>query len=614
MVTAPRLAIDFGTSHTVAVCQWQAGAGRPLLFDASPLLPSAVFVDSDGRLRVGRDALRAGRTEPGSLEPHPKRRIDEGVILLGRTEVAVVDLVAAVLGRCADEAVRVVGGAVRELVLTHPAAWGPRRRQVLVDAAARAGLPPPAMVAEPTAAATHFTTVLARPVRTGDTVVVYDFGAGTFDVAVLRRRPDGWDVAASQGLSDLGGLDLDDVVVERVRAAVVPAGPDDVRWRRLSQPGPGPDLRHHRSLWEEARAAKEELSRRSTAGLRLPIFERDVHVTREEFEAAAAAPIERSVALTAATVSSSGIDAGRIAGLFLVGGASRVPLVATCLHRRLGIVPTVVEQPELVVAQGALLTAEADTPAGTSPTATPGAVAGISAPPAASAAGAGSRTVGGVAGSANIASPLPGHPPPPTGSGPDRSADAAKLISQNGPARDDRRRRRSVWIGAGAATLVLLVVAVLVVVWATGPDSGLSRTGRANEQVIKSSPLREFARPWLDDVSGCEQRPPDTYGGTATEYVACTGDGWEVQFRALADQTERDRARTQRVRDQGGTREPYAASRTRSGALIRYVFRADQFVIYWDDDTSAMIGDLTVTHGSTLDADDLLAVWRQYVR
>ncbi|MGX7672664.1 Hsp70 family protein [Plantactinospora sp. DSM 117369] len=613
MVSA-RLAIDFGTSHTVAVCQWQGGEGRPLLFDASPLLPSAVFVDSDGRLRVGRDALRAGRTEPGSLEPHPKRRIDEGVILLGRTEVAVVDLVAAVLRRCADEAVRVVGGAVHELVLTHPAAWGPRRRQVLVDAAARAGLPPPALVAEPTAAATHFTTVLARPVRTGDAVVVYDFGAGTFDVAVLRRRPDGWDVAASQGLSDLGGLDLDDVVVERVRAAVVPAGPDDVRWRRLSQPGSGPDLLHHRSLWEEARAAKEELSRRSTAGLRLPIFERDVHVTREEFEAAAAGAIERSVALTAATVSSSGIDAGRIAGLFLVGGASRVPLVATRLHRRLGIVPTVVEQPELVVAQGALLTAEVGTPPGTPPTAARGGVAGIGAPPAASAAGAESRTVGSVAGSATIEPPLPGHPPPPPGPGPDRSADAAKSISPNGPAADDRRRRRSVWIGAGAAALVLLVVAVLVAVWATGPDSDLSRTGRANEQVIKSSPLREFARPWLDDVSGCEQRPPDTYGGTATEYVACTGDGWEVQFRALADQTERDRARTQRVRDQGGTREPYTASRPRSGALIRYVFRADQFVIYWDDDTSAMIGDLTVTHGSTLDADDLLAVWRQYVR
>ncbi|GAA3775247.1 hypothetical protein GCM10022225_73920 [Plantactinospora mayteni] len=633
MVSVPRLAIDFGTSHTVAVCQWHAGEGRPLLFDASPLLPSAVFVDSDGRLLVGRDALRAGRTAPGSLEPHPKRRIDDGVVLLGRAEVAVVDVIAAVLRRCADEAVRVVGRPVGELVLTHPAAWGPRRRQILVDAAARAGLPPPALVAEPTAAATHFTTVLARPVRTGDAVVVYDFGAGTFDVAVLRRRSDGWDVAASQGLPDLGGLDLDDIVVERVRAAVVPEGPDDVRWRRLSQPGAEADLRHRRSLWEEARAAKEELSRRSTAGLRVPIFERDVHVTREEFEAAAAAPIEGSVALTAATVSSSGAGAGRLAGLFLVGGASRIPLVATLLHRRLGIVPTVIEQPELVVAQGALLTAEVGTPPRTALTGAPGGTPTVGAPrdilpadprmstaysdlptgdPDLPTAESGMPTGGGVAGSANGGASLPGHLPTPTGAGPGRSGEVPKSISPAGPT-PDRRRRRSVWIGAGAAALVL-VVAVLVTIWATGRDSGLSPTGQANERVIKSAPLREFARPWLNDVSGCEQREPRTYGGTVSEYVACAGDGWEVQFRALTDPTERDRSRTQRVRDQGGTRERYTASHPRSGALIRYVYIARQYVIYWDDDTSAMVGDLSTTDGSTLDADELLAVWQRYVQ
>jgi molecular chaperone DnaK (HSP70) len=119
--------------------------------------------------------------------------------------VAVVDVVAAVLRRCADEAVRVAGRPIGELVLTHPAAWGPRRREILVHAAGRAGLPRPALLAEPVAAATYFTTVLARSVRAGAAVVVYDFGAGTVDVAVLRRRPDGgWDVADSQGLADLG--------------------------------------------------------------------------------------------------------------------------------------------------------------------------------------------------------------------------------------------------------------------------------------------------------------------------------------------------------------------------------------------------------------------------
>ncbi|MFC6016000.1 Hsp70 family protein [Plantactinospora solaniradicis] len=579
MASAPRLAIDFGTSHTVAVCEWRDGEGRPLLFDASPLLPSAVLADAAGRLLVGRDAVRAGRTDPGSLEPYPKRRIDEGSILLGRTEVAVVDVVAAVLRRCADEAVRVAGHPIGELVLTHPAAWGPRRREVLVDAAGRAGLPRPALLAEPVAAATYFTTVLARSVPTGAAVIVYDFGAGTFDAAVLRRRPDGgWDVADSQGLADLGGIDLDGIVVERVRAAV--AASDVQRWQRLTQPGTVSDLRHRQSLWEEARAAKEQLSRRSTAGLHLPIFERDVHVTREEFESAANATIERTVALTAATMSSSGLDPGQVAGLFLVGGASRVPLVTTSLHRWLGLAPTIIEQPELVVAQGALLA----TVAGTGRTAAaPPHVIPVSAPFS----------------PANGA-PTPGQPVAPVGP-PTRPALA-------------RRRRRSTWIGAVAVALVLVAAVVVAVVVRANRQPPLSAQGLANEQVIQSPPLRAFARPWLDHVTACEQRTPDTYGGRATEYVACAGDGWEVQFRALHDRNERNLSRDQRVEAYDGIREVFTGERPESGTLVRYVYGPRLLVIYWDDDDSAMVGDLITAGDSDLDFSALLRVWEEHVR
>ncbi|MFD0745077.1 hypothetical protein ACFQ1L_27105 [Phytohabitans flavus] len=98
-----RLGVDFGTSHTVAVLRWPDGRARPLLFDGSPVLPSAVSAAPAGGLLTGRDALYAARFRPEAVELHPKRCVDDGTVLLGDAEFAVVDLVAAVLRRVADE-------------------------------------------------------------------------------------------------------------------------------------------------------------------------------------------------------------------------------------------------------------------------------------------------------------------------------------------------------------------------------------------------------------------------------------------------------------------------------------------------------------------------------
>src|ERR687889_1570989 len=87
-----RLSVDLGTSNTVAMLRWPDGRTRPLLFDGQPLLPSAVYLDTTGRLHVGRDALRLGYAEPARFEPHPKRHIDADRVLLGGTDVAVSDL------------------------------------------------------------------------------------------------------------------------------------------------------------------------------------------------------------------------------------------------------------------------------------------------------------------------------------------------------------------------------------------------------------------------------------------------------------------------------------------------------------------------------------------
>src|SRR5688572_5556348 len=103
------LGVDFGTSSTVAMLAGADARCRPLLFDGAPVLPSAVCCQPSGELLVGRDAIDAAPAYPERFEPHPKRRIDEGTLLLGADEVPVVDVIGAVLGRVAAEAGRVAG-------------------------------------------------------------------------------------------------------------------------------------------------------------------------------------------------------------------------------------------------------------------------------------------------------------------------------------------------------------------------------------------------------------------------------------------------------------------------------------------------------------------------
>jgi len=114
-VTAPgaragcAVAIDLGSSNTVAILRWADGRTRPLLFDGRPVLPSAVFVAADGAIHAGRDAERMAQLDPASYDPNPKRRIDEGAVLLGGREVPVAELLAVILRAVARAATEAVG-------------------------------------------------------------------------------------------------------------------------------------------------------------------------------------------------------------------------------------------------------------------------------------------------------------------------------------------------------------------------------------------------------------------------------------------------------------------------------------------------------------------------
>ncbi|WP_308200864.1 Hsp70 family protein [Actinoplanes sp. M2I2] len=500
------LGVDLGTSHTVAMLRRPDGRTRPLLFDGRPLLPSAVHLDVSGRLHVGADALRLGHADPGRLEPHPKRHIDDDSVLLGDgTGVPVPDLLAALLTAVAREAVA-TAGFLPPATVTHPASWGAPRRAVLVEALSRAGWPAEtALLPEPVAAARYFAEVLRRPLPTGSSLAVFDFGAGTLDVAVVRHDGPGaaFSVTASGGADDLGGLDLDAALVDHLGKSLAGAEPE--AWRALTEPVTLAQWRARRQFWDDVRGAKEMLSRSSFAPVPVPGVEQAVHLTRDELEAAADPLVRRGVAEAGAVIAAAGLRPSELAGLFLVGGSSRVPLVARLLHAELGIAPTVLEQPELPVAEGATLSA----PAGAS--AMPVAAAPISGP---STEPAGPPT----AAAPPTPTPPPSGPPPsapvpavsPTGPGDDRqyadpvdpwaTGEAAAIAAgahampgspsftgrptpfgppsaepwlasdtpQPAPEPAPRHHRRR-WIVAGAATAAVVVAAGAVLTWTFWP-------------------------------------------------------------------------------------------------------------------------------------------------
>lgn len=428
------LGVDLGTSNTVAVLRWPDGRTRPLLFDGQPIMPSGAYLDPTGLLHAGRDASRLAHADPGRYEPNPKRRVDEPAVLLGDREVATADLLAAALRAVARAAVEAVG-FLPPAAVTYPASWGARRREVLAAAIVRAGWPPAdatgagsgtLLLPEPVAAARYFVEVLRRPVPVGSAVTVFDFGAGTLDIAVVRNAgrtgPDtGRDrfvVIGSGGVAELGGLDLDAALVEHLGRLLGTSAPQV--WERLANPRTPAQWRSRRQFWDDVRGAKEMLSRAATAPVPVPGLDQAVHVTREELEGLAAPLLRRGVHEVARVLADSGVRPDQVAGLFLVGGSSRVPLVARLLHGELGLAPTVLEQPELPVAEGALTE-----------------LAGLAGSPTAE-----SGTVeSGAAESPGAAPPAPAYPGtvPPV------------------PARSSARRRTLAWLAAGVALLLVIV-------------------------------------------------------------------------------------------------------------------------------------------------------------
>lgn len=345
----PVLGIDLGTTNSVVASIDDQGQIVILRNAAgSETTPSAVFFESDGVV-VGQEALQAATIDPGNGVRLIKRHMGtEFPLLLGGEEHTPESISALILRQIV---VAALGGhtARPRAVITVPAYFGTAEREATYQAGRIAGLEVLELLDEPVAAAAHYGLTSAGE----RTVLVYDLGGGTFDTTVLRIADGEVTVLATDGHHSLGGADVDqrllDVVLERLERLVSRAAFDEFT----------DDKRLLGSLVLDVEAAKRDLSSRMsrdvivrTAAGRFPVT-----LSRADLEAACGDLFDTTAEIIERVlVAARSAGVGAVDEVIMVGGSSRIPMLAAQLTSMLGVTPRLVE-PDLAVAKGAALRA-----------------------------------------------------------------------------------------------------------------------------------------------------------------------------------------------------------------------------------------------------------------
>jgi molecular chaperone HscC len=335
------IGIDLGTTHSLAAI-WRDGA--PVLIPnalGEVLTPSAVWMDSQGTLLVGRAARDRWLTQPERGAVTFKRYMGtDRRVQVGHQSFRAEELSALVLRSLKEDAERFLGEAVTEAVITVPAYFSDAQRQATRMAGELAGLRVARLVNEPTAAALAYGLQEAPP---ESTYLVLDLGGGTFDVSILERFEGVMEVRASAGDNHLGGEDFAYVLIQ----SLLP------QWPQLPPADVTPDL--HARLWQEAERVKRTLSLQGMAEFTLQWQDQTYTATvtsdmfarcAEPLLARLRKPIER--ALRDARLNMNDLDQ-----VVLAGGATRMPMVRQMVARMFGRLPAMNLNPDEVVARGA---------------------------------------------------------------------------------------------------------------------------------------------------------------------------------------------------------------------------------------------------------------------
>src|SRR5918996_147278 len=215
-----RLGVDLGTTFTAAAV---ADGSEPTVIglgNRALQIPSVLFLKPDGEFLIGEAAERRGLSEPDRLAREFKRRIGDHVpIMVAGAPFSPQALTAQLLRWVVNAASERMGETPSEVVLTHPANWGPFQLELLDQVAVMAGVTSTRRCTEPEAAAAQYAA--QTRVSPGDRIAVYDLGGGTFDACVLEKTDTGFHaLGAPEGLEHLGGVDFDEAVLRHVLGAL----------------------------------------------------------------------------------------------------------------------------------------------------------------------------------------------------------------------------------------------------------------------------------------------------------------------------------------------------------------------------------------------------------
>ncbi|HTG98881.1 MAG TPA: molecular chaperone DnaK [Vicinamibacterales bacterium] len=368
------IGIDLGTTNSVVAVM---EGGEPVVItnpEGSRITPSVVGFTKSGERLVGQVAKRQAVTNPENtifsikrfmgrkydevneemkMVPYTVARASNGDVRVkaGGKEMSPPEISAMILQKLKQAAEEYLGQTVTKAVITVPAYFNDAQRQATKDAGQIAGLEVMRIVNEPTAAALAY----GLDKKKDETIAVYDFGGGTFDISILEVGEGVVEVKATNGDTHLGGDNLDQRVIDWIVSEFKKQEGIDLSKDRMAL----------QRLKEAAEKAKMELSTVMETDINLPFITADqtgpkhltMKLTRAKFEQIVEDLLQKTVGPTKQALSDAGMDASKIDEVVLVGGSTRIPRVQAIVKELFGKEPHKGVNPDEVVAVGAAIQA-----------------------------------------------------------------------------------------------------------------------------------------------------------------------------------------------------------------------------------------------------------------